>query len=93
MRVDALVVARAAIGLVAEHVAAFDVAEAIAGIGLAMMYSAGGDEGTVYLSQQFSRFAFAFVIMLVLAIMPMKILMDYAYVAYFLCLLILQLLL
>jgi len=62
---------------------------AIAGIGLAMMYSAGGDEGTVYLSQQFSRFAFAFVIMLVLAIMPMKILMDYAYVAYFLCLLIL----
>lgn len=62
---------------------------AIAGIGLAMMYSAGGDEGTLFLSQQFSRFAFAFVIMLVLAIMPMRILMDYAYVAYFACLLVL----
>jgi rod shape determining protein RodA len=62
---------------------------AITGIGLAMMYSAGGDEGTLYLSQQFSRFAFAFVIMLVLAIMPMRILMDYAYVAYFICLVIL----
>ena len=61
----------------------------IASIGLAMMYSAGGDEGTLYLSQQFNRFAFAFVLMLIIAILPMRVLMDYAYFAYFACLLVL----
>lgn len=62
----------------------------IAAIGLAMMFSAGGeDSGALYLSQQFTRFAFAFVIMLVIAILPMRMLMDYAYLAYFACLLVL----
>jgi rod shape determining protein RodA len=61
----------------------------IAGIGLAMMYSAGGGESSLYFSQQLTRFAFAFVIMLGIAVLPMHILMDYAYVAYFACLLVL----
>ncbi len=62
----------------------------IAGIGLAMMYSAGGDDnGTLYLSQQFSRFAFAFAVMLIIAILPLHMLMDYAYFIYFACLLVL----
>ena len=62
----------------------------IAGIGFAMMFSAGGeDDGALYLSQQFSRFAFAFVIMLVIAVLPMRLLIDYAYLAYIACLLVL----
>jgi rod shape determining protein RodA len=61
----------------------------IAGIGLAMMYSAGGEEGTVYFSQQLTRFSFAFAFMLVIAILPMRMLLDYAYIIYFLCLLVL----
>ena len=61
----------------------------IAGIGLAMMYSAGGEEGTVYFSQQFTRFSVAFVVMLVIAVLPMRVLLDYAYIIYFLCLLVL----
>lgn len=65
------------------------VAAVIAGIGLAMMYSAGGGESTLYLSQQFSRFAVAFFLMLILAVMPMHLLMEYAYVFYFACLLVL----
>ncbi|MEQ1789664.1 MAG: rod shape-determining protein RodA, partial [Rickettsiales bacterium] len=60
----------------------------ITSVGLAMMFSAGGDDnGTLYLSQQFSRFAFAFIIMLIIAIFPMNILMKYSYLAYFGCLL------
>ncbi|MEQ1706354.1 MAG: rod shape-determining protein RodA [Rickettsiales bacterium] len=61
----------------------------IAGIGLAMMYSAGGEEGTVYFSQQFTRFSVAFIVMLVIAVLPMRVLLDYAYIIYFLCLLVL----
>lgn len=62
----------------------------IAAIGLAMMFSAGGDDyGSLYLSQQLSRFAFAFVIMLIIAVIPMRFLMDYAYLVYFACLLVL----
>lgn len=61
----------------------------IAGIGLAMMYSAGGEEGTVYFSQQLTRFSFAFAFMLVIAILPMRVLLDYAYIIYFLCILVL----
>ena len=61
----------------------------IAGIGLLMMYSAGGGENTIYFTQQLSRFIFAFVIMLGIAIMPMHLLMDYAYIIYCACLLVL----
>lgn len=58
---------------------------AIAFIGFAMMVSAGGGEASLFASSQMIRFAFAFVIMLVLATMPMRILLDYAYIIYFLC--------
>ena len=61
----------------------------LASIGFAMMVSAGGGDFHPWASQQISRFVLAFVIMLVLAIMPMRLLMDYAYVLYFLCLLVL----
>ncbi|MBY0407900.1 MAG: rod shape-determining protein RodA [Rickettsiales bacterium] len=61
----------------------------IAAIGFAMMVSAGGGDFHPWASQQMSRFALAFVIMLVLAMIPMRILMDYAYIFYFLCLLVL----
>ncbi|MEK6746039.1 MAG: rod shape-determining protein RodA [Pseudomonadota bacterium] len=61
----------------------------IAGIGLAMMYSAGGEDGAIYFSQQFTRFSVAFVVMLVIAVLPMRVLLDYAYIIYFLCLLVL----
>lgn len=61
----------------------------IAGIGLAMMFSAGGGENTLFFTQQLSRFIFAFVIMLGIAILPMHLLMDYAYVIYCACLLVL----
>ena len=61
----------------------------IAGIGLAMMFSAGGGENTLFFTQQLTRFIFATVIMLGIAIMPMHLLMDYAYVIYCACLLVL----
>ncbi len=61
----------------------------IAGIGLVMMYSAGGGEDSLYFSQQLTRFILAFVVMLVIAVIPMHILMNYAYIAYFACLLVL----
>jgi rod shape determining protein RodA len=62
------------------------VACTIAGIGLVMMYSAGGGENTIYLSQQFGRFALAFAVMICIALLPMRLLMDYAYVVYGVCL-------
>lgn len=62
---------------------------AIVAIGLAMMFSAGGGENTQYFTQQLSRFFLAFTLMLVLALMPMRLLMDYAYVIYIGCLLVL----
>ncbi len=61
----------------------------IASIGLAMMYSAGGGEDSLYFSQQLTRFIVAFVGMLVIAVLPMNILIDYAYVFYFACLFVL----
>lgn len=61
----------------------------IAGIGFAMMVSAGGGDFHPWAAQQISRFTVAFAVMVVLAIIPMRVLMDYAYVFYFGCLLVL----
>ncbi len=61
----------------------------IAVIGFAMMISAGGGDFHPWASQQISRFLLAFFIMLILAMIPMRMLMDYAYILYFLCLLVL----
>lgn len=58
-------------------------------IGFAMMVSAGNGEFYPFASQQITRFLGAFVIMLILALIPMRVLLDYAYVIYFLCLFIL----
>ena len=62
---------------------------AIALIGFAMMVSAGNGAFHPWAAQQISRFCFAFVLMIILALMPMRLLMDYAYVIYFLCLIVL----
>src|SRR3954466_10551247 len=62
---------------------------AIACIGFAMMISAGGGGLSPFASPQITRFVFAFILMMVLALMPMRVLMDYAYVAYFACLMVL----
>lgn len=61
----------------------------IAIIGFAMMVSAGGGEMHPYASQQITRFLLAFILMLVLALIPMRMLMDYAYLVYFACLFVL----
>jgi rod shape determining protein RodA len=61
----------------------------IACVGFAMMVSAGGGEFRPWASQQISRFLLAFVMMMALAILPMRMLMDYAYLVYFVCLLVL----
>jgi len=61
----------------------------IAGMGFAMMVSAGNGAFHPWAAQQVSRFAFAFVLMLALAMMPMRLLLDYAYPVYFFCLLVL----
>jgi rod shape determining protein RodA len=55
----------------------------IATIGVVMMVSAGGGEWSPWASQQFVRFAAAFVVMLVIAVVPMRWLLDYAYLIYF----------
>jgi len=62
---------------------------AIAVIGFAMMVSAGGGGLHPWAAPQISRFALAFVLMLIIALLPMHVLMDYAYVIYFLCLAVL----
>jgi rod shape determining protein RodA len=61
----------------------------VATIGLAMMFSAGGGENTLFVTQQFSRFLLALVLMFVIALLPMHVLMSYAYVFYGLCVLVL----
>ena len=61
----------------------------IAVIGFAMMVSAGGGHFHPWAFQQITRFGFAFVLMMFLAMIPMRFLLDYAYVAYFLCLFVL----
>jgi rod shape determining protein RodA len=61
----------------------------IALIGFAMMVSANGGSLHPWAMQQISRFLFAFVFMMIIAVMPMRVLMDYAYVVYALCILFL----
>ncbi len=61
----------------------------IVAIGLAMMFSAGGGEDSLFFTQQLTRFIFAFVVMLIIAVLPLQMLMDYAYLFYFLCLVVL----
>ena len=61
----------------------------IAFVGFAMMISAGGGGLHPWAAPQISRFCYAFVLMLVLAMIPKRFLIDYAYVAYFLCLMVL----
>jgi len=61
----------------------------IALIGLMMMVSAGNGSFHPWATPQITRFVFAFVLMIALALMPMRWLLDYAYVAYFLCLIVL----
>jgi len=62
---------------------------AIAGMGFLMMISAGNGALHPWAMPQITRFALAFVGMVILAVMPMSVLLDYAYVAYFICLLVL----
>lgn len=52
-------------------------------IGFAMMVSAGNGDVHPYASSQVSRFLVAFMVMLVLALIPMHLLLDYAYILYF----------
>ena len=61
----------------------------ISGIGFAMMVSAGGGEFHPFASQQVTRFCAAFIVMMVLALIPMRVLLDYAYIIYFMCLFVL----
>lgn len=61
----------------------------IALIGFAMMVSAAGGSFHPWASQQISKFAIAFVGMLIIGLLPMRVLMDYAYPVYFFCLLVL----
>ena len=62
---------------------------AIAAIGFVMMVSAGNGNISPFASQQISRFLFAFVLMLIVAVLPMRILLDYAYLIYGACVLVL----
>lgn len=61
----------------------------IACLGFAMMVSAGNGAFHPWAAQQISRFAVAFVLMMILALMPMHLLMEFAYPVYFLCVLVL----
>jgi rod shape determining protein RodA len=62
---------------------------AIAAIGFVMMASAGNGHFFPFASQQISRFLFAFVLMLVIASLPMRLLVDYAYLIYGACVVVL----
>jgi len=61
----------------------------IALAGFVMMVSAGNGQFSVWAEPQILRFAIAFVAMLVIAVMPMRLLMDYSYVIYFACVVVL----
>lgn len=53
-------------------------------VGLAMMLSAGAGEFSLWASRQLLHFGIGFIIMLIIALLPMRILIDYAYPIYFL---------
>jgi len=61
----------------------------IALAGFVMMVSAGNGQFSVWAEPQILRFAIAFVVMLAIAVMPMRLLMDYSYVIYFACVVVL----
>jgi rod shape determining protein RodA len=61
----------------------------IAAMGFVMMLSAAGGNFSPFASQQISRFLFAFVLMLIVASMPMRMLLDYAYLVYAVCVIVL----
>ncbi len=61
----------------------------IAFIGFAMLISASGGSFSPWATPQIIRFALAFAIMLIVAVMPMRILLDYAYFFYFGCVIVL----
>lgn len=65
------------------------VMSSIALIGFAMMVSAGGGSFHPWASQQITKFAIAFVGMVMIGLLPMRLLMDYAYIIYFICLVVL----
>lgn len=56
---------------------------ALSFIGFIMMVSAGGGAFSPWAWPQIIRFALAFVLMLVIALLPMRLLLDYAYLIYF----------
>lgn len=62
---------------------------ALACIGFVMMMSAGGGELTPWAQPQIMRFVLAFTVMIAVAMIPMRLLMDYAYLIYFSLVLIL----
>lgn len=62
---------------------------AIAAMGFAMMVSAGSGDVSLWAEPQMLRFAFAFFLMLIVAVLPMRLLLEYAYVIYGACLLVL----
>ncbi len=55
-------------------------------LGLAMMLSAGGGDIRIYALSQTIRFVMAFGLMLAIAALPMRLLLHYAYVIYFVAL-------
>ncbi|MDE3015519.1 MAG: rod shape-determining protein RodA [Pseudomonadota bacterium] len=61
----------------------------IACIGFVMMVSAAGGSFLPWAVPQMMRFALAFVLMIIIALLPMRLLMDYAYPVYIACLLVL----
>lgn len=61
----------------------------LGGLGVAMLYSAAGGSFDPWASRQAARFGVAFVGMLVVAVLPNRLLMRYAYLFYFGCLLLL----
>lgn len=58
-------------------------------LGLIMMLSAGGGDWSVYARPQLIRLPVALIGMTLLALMPMRLLMDYAYAIYLICVLVL----
>lgn len=58
-------------------------------IGMAMMVSAAGGSFSPWASRQIIHFSFAFILMIILALTPSQFLLKYAYIIYFVCLIVL----
>lgn len=61
----------------------------LGGLGVAMLYSAAGGSFDPWANRQAIRFGVAFIGMLVVAVLPNRLLMHYAYLFYFFCLILL----